>query len=79
MARTQPRSVAALVAEAQKDPFNSVGDVKAATDFLGRKSTVISRFEEGSFRARHAAVKELLTDEHQLYSLGFAELTADRQ
>lgn len=71
--------VAALVAEAQKDPFISVGDLKAATDFLGRKSTVISRLKEAGFRTRHAAVKELLTDEHQLYRLEFAEVSVDCQ
>ena len=32
-----------------------------------------------SLRARHAAVKELLTDEHKLYRLAFAESNVDRK
>jgi len=76
---SSPVQVAALVAEAQKDPFFSVRDLTNATDFLGRKSTVISRLKASSFRARHAAVKEPLTDEHQLYRLEFAELSVNGQ
>jgi hypothetical protein len=76
---SSPVQVAALVAEAHKDPFISVRDLKAATDFLGRKSTVISRLKEASFRARRAAVKELLNDEQQLSRLEFAELSVNRQ
>jgi len=55
------------------------GILKLLPTFLGEKSTVISRLKEASFRARQAAVKELLTDEHQLYGLEFAELNVDRQ
>jgi hypothetical protein len=66
---SSPVQVVALVAEAQKDPFFSVQAIKAASDFLGSKNTVISRLKEASFNARRAAVTELLTDEHQLYRL----------
>jgi hypothetical protein len=40
--------------------------------------TVISRLKEAGVRTRHAAVKKLLTDEHKLYRLTFAESNADR-
>jgi hypothetical protein len=49
----------------------------AATNFPGQKSTVISRLNEAGLRARHAAVKVVLTDEHQLYRLAFAESSVD--
>jgi hypothetical protein len=45
---SSPVQVAALVAEAQKDPFFSARDLKAATDFLGRKSTGFSRLKQVS-------------------------------
>jgi hypothetical protein len=51
----------------------------AATNFFGQKSTVISRLKEAGLRARHAAVKAVLTDEYQLYRLAFAESSVDRQ
>jgi hypothetical protein len=54
-------------------------ELKAATNFAGQKSTVISRLKEAGLRARHAAVKAALTDEHQLYRLAFAESSVDRQ
>jgi len=34
---------------------------------------VISRLKEAGLRAQHIAVKEILTDEHNLYCLAFAE------
>ena len=43
-----------------------------------RKSGVISRPKEADVRARHDAARELLTDEHKLYRLAFAESNADR-
>jgi len=54
-------------------------DLKAATGFPGQKDTIISRLRAAGLRARHAAVKELLTDEHKLYRLAFAESTVDRK
>ena len=55
----------------------SARDLKAATSFPGQKNTLISRLKEVGLRARHAAVKELLTDEHKLYRLAFAESNVD--
>jgi hypothetical protein len=37
------------------------------------KCTVISRLKEAGLRAQHAVVKKILTDEHNLYCLAFAE------
>jgi len=54
-------------------------DLKAATGFPGQKDTIISRLRTAGLRARHAAVKELLTDEHKLYRLAFAESNVDRK
>jgi hypothetical protein len=76
---SSPAQDAALVAEAQRNPFAYTRELKAATNFPGQKSTVISRLQETGFRARHAAVKAVLTDEHQLYHLAFAESSVDRQ
>ena len=55
------------------------GFVKLLLAFLGKKTTLIWRVNEAGLRARHAAVKELLTDEHKLYRLAFAESNADRK
>jgi len=70
---SSPAQDAALVAEAQRNPFVSARDRKAATGFPGGKEKrkerkkLISRLKEAGLRARHAAVKEILTDEHKLY------------
>jgi hypothetical protein len=40
---------------------------------------VISRLKEAGLRAQHAAVKAVLTNEHQLYRLAFAESSVDHQ
>ena len=64
-----PAQDAALVAEAERNPFFSATDLKAATGFPGQKDTIISRLRAAGLRARHAAVKELLTDEHKLHRL----------
>jgi len=40
---------------------------------------LISRLKEAGLRAQHAAVKELLTDEHKLYHLAFAERNVDHK
>jgi len=68
---------AALVAEAERNPFYSTRD--PATGFPGQKDTIISRLRVAGLRARHAAVKELLTGEHKLYRLAFAESNVDRK
>ena len=63
---SSPGQDAPLVAEAERNPFFSARDLKAATGFPGQKDTIISRLKAPGLRAQHAAVKELLTDEHQL-------------
>ena len=63
---SSPAQDATLVAEAERNPFFSARDLKAATGFTGQKDTIISRLNAPGLRAQHAAVKELLTDEHQL-------------
>jgi len=72
-----PAQDAALVAEAQRNPFVSARDLKAATGFPGQKTTLISRLKEACLRAQHAALKKLLTDEYKLYRLAFAENYVD--
>jgi transposase-like protein len=64
---SSPAQDAALVAEAQRNPFVRARVLKAATGFPGQKTTLISRIKEAGLRARHAAVKEVLTDKHKLY------------
>ena len=44
--------------------------------FLGKKHAYFE-IKEAVLGARHAAVKELLTDEHKLYCLTFAESNVD--
>jgi len=74
---SSPAQDRALVAEAQRNLFISARDLKAATDFAGQKTTVILRIKEAGLRARHTAVKEVLTDEHKPYCLAFAESNVD--
>jgi transposase-like protein len=64
-----PAEDAALVAEAERNPFFSARDLKAATGFPGQKDVIISRLKAAGLRAWHAAVKELLTDEYTFSSL----------
>jgi len=64
---------------AERNPFLSARDLKAATGFPGQKDTIISRLRAAGLRARHAAVKELLIDEHKIYRLAFAESNVDRK
>ena len=79
MACIQPPQDPVLVAEAQRNPFISARDLKAAIDFPGQKRTVISRLKEAGLRAWHTKVKEVQTDEHKLYCLLFAESSVDRK
>jgi len=76
---SSPDQDAALVAEAERNPFFSARDLKAATGFPGQKDMIISRLRAAGLRARHAAVKELLTDEHKLYRLEYAESNVNRK
>jgi hypothetical protein len=70
---------AALVAEAESNPFFSAKDLMAATGFPEQRDAVTSRLKEAGLRSRHAAVKELLTEEHKLDRLAFAESNVDRK
>jgi len=76
---SSPAHDATLVAEVERNPFFSARDLKAATGFPEQKDTIISRLRGAGLRARHAAVKELLTDKHKLYLLAFAESNVDRK
>jgi len=76
---SSPAQDAALVAKAERNPFFSARDLKVATGFPGQRNTIISRFKAADLRAQHAAVKELLTDEHKLYHFAFAESNVDRK
>jgi len=76
---SSPAQDAALLAEAERYPFFSARDLKAATGFPGQKDTITSRLKAAGLRSRHAVVKELLTDEHKLYRLAFAESNVDRK
>jgi hypothetical protein len=76
---SSPAQDAALVAEAERNTFFNARDLKAATGFPGQKDTIILRLKTAGLRARHAAVKELLTDEHKLYRFAFAESNVDRK
>jgi hypothetical protein len=42
-------------------------DLKAATGFPGPKNHAYFEIKEAGLGARHAAMKELLTDEHKIY------------
>jgi len=74
---SSPAQDATLVAEAERNPFFSARDLKAATGFTGQKDTIILRLRAAGLRAWHAVVKELLTDEHKPYRLAFAESNVD--
>jgi hypothetical protein len=76
---SSPAQDAALVAEAERNPFFSARDFKVATGFPGQKDSIIARIKVAGLRARHAAVKKLLTDEHKLYRLAFADSNVDRK
>jgi len=76
---SSPAQDAALEAEAERNPFFSARDLKAATGFPGQKDMIISRLRAAGLRARHAAVKKLVADEHKLYRLAFAESNVDRK
>jgi transposase-like protein len=74
-----PAQDAALVAAAERNPFFSDRNLKAATGFPGQKDTIISRLQAAGLRSRHAAAKELLTDEHKLYRSAYAESNVDHK
>jgi len=72
---SSPAQDAALIAEAVRNPFLSARDLKAAAGFPGQKDAIISILQTVGLRARHAAVKEVLTDEY----LAFVESNVDRK
>jgi hypothetical protein len=74
---SSPAQDAALVAEAKRNPFVSARDLKAAAGFPWQRRMVILRLKEAGLREQHAVMKELLTDEHKLYHLAFAESIVD--
>ena len=76
---SSPAQDTSLVAEAERNPFFCSMDIKAATGFPGQNDTIISRFRAAGLRVRHDAVEEILTDEHKLYRLAFAESNVDRK
>ena len=76
---SSPAQDAALVAEAERNPFFCARDLKVATGFPGQRNTIISRLKAAGLWAWHAAVKELLNDENKLYRLAFAESNVDRK
>jgi len=76
---SSPAQDAALVAEAERNPFFCARDLKVSTGFPGQRNMIISRLKAAGFMARHAAVKELLTDKHKLYCFAFAESNVDRK
>jgi len=76
---SSPTQSVALVAKPERNPFFSARDLEAATGFNGQKETIISRLWAAGLRAQHATVKELLTDEHKLHRLAFAESNVDRK
>jgi hypothetical protein len=57
MACFQSSSDAALVAEAERNPFFSTRDLKDSTGFRRQKDTIISRLNAAGLSARHAAVR----------------------
>jgi len=76
---SSPTQDAALVAEANRNPFVSARDLKAGTGFPWQRRMVILILKETGIRAQHTAVKELLTDEYKLYHLAFAGSIVDRK
>jgi hypothetical protein len=76
---SSPAQDVALVAEAQRNLLIRARNLKAATGFPGQINALISRLKETGFRARHAAVLELLTDEHILYHLAFTDSNVDHK
>jgi len=61
---SSPAQDTALAADAERKPFFSARDLKAATGFPGQKDTIILRLKAAGLRAWHTVVKKLLTDEH---------------
>jgi transposase len=69
---------ARLVDEARKNPFLNSFQLKCNTAFPGCPRTARNRMTEAGLRSRSEAVKEILSEEHRLYRLAFAENNVDR-
>ena len=76
---SSPAQDAALVTDAERNPFFNARDLKAATSLPEQNDSFISKLKAAGLRARHAAVKELLTEEHKLYRFTFAESNVDHK
>ena len=63
---------AALVAEIERDPFQSSVDLIHAVNFLGCPQTARNRLKEVGIHCYHGAVKEILNVEHRRRRLEFA-------
>jgi len=63
---SSPAQDDALVTDPERNSFFIASDLKSATGFPGQKDTIILRLRTAGLPARHAAVKERLTDEHKL-------------
>ena len=63
---------AALVAETERDPFQSSVDLIQAVNFSGCPQTARNRLKEVGIHCHHAAVKEILNVEHRRRCLEFA-------
>ena len=70
---------AALVDQAERNRLFRAKDLKAVIGFPGEKDTFISRLGAQCLGARHATLKEHLTEEHKLFRLAFAESNEDRK
>ena len=62
------------MAETERTPFFIARELKALNGPRGQKYKIISRLGAQCLGARHATLKELLTEEHKLFRLAFAEI-----
>ncbi|PSN54803.1 hypothetical protein C0J52_02004 [Blattella germanica] len=73
-----PEQNAALVAEAVRNPFQSVSAIRTNSQLPGSTETAQWHLKDEQLFARIAAKKELLKDEHKLFRLAFAEENINR-
>ncbi|PSN40039.1 hypothetical protein C0J52_22491 [Blattella germanica] len=73
-----PEQNAALVAEAVRNPFQSISAITTNSQFPGSTRTALRRLKDEKLFARIAAKKELLRDEHKLFRLAFSEENTNR-
>ncbi|PSN38921.1 hypothetical protein C0J52_11866 [Blattella germanica] len=70
--------IAALVAEAVRNSFQSASAIRTNSQFPGSTRTALRRLKDEKLFARIAANKELLKDEHKLFRLAFSEENTNR-